>query len=102
MISPFGVDHGYEVSKIYDIAIPVAHGMVAGKKGKKGRAVGNELGGTIAGEIAGAATGAALTRSVPGAMAGAIAGGVGGGLLGYNRNKKRGYLKGTTAQKGYR
>ena len=117
--SAFGIDHGESFSKkeardpntgkkpsagrralaSYD---PGLHSIVAGRKGKKTRAVGNELGGSALGSIGGAGLGGGIgalaTRGKgPGALIGAatgsIAGSIGGSQAGLNRNQRKGYLK---------
>ncbi len=114
-ISAFGVDHGV-VSKASGPADPktgkqastgrrvlasspfgvsLAHPLVAGKKGKKGRAFGNQVGGSILGGVGGAAVGAALTRgrSASAIRGGTLGGTIGGQQMGLNRNQRKGYLK---------
>ena len=109
-ISVWGIDHGEEIAKAFatdpntgkkpstgrKVAGTFAggyHPLIAGKKGKKLRAVGNTMVGSGVGALAGGATGAMLMRGrTSGALAGA-AGAWGGSLAGMNRNQKKGYLK---------
>lgn len=68
------------------------HPLVAGKRGKKFRALLSESGGAIVGTTAGSAAGA-LTRSPQGvSMLGSV-GGLGGAMLGTGYAHKKGYLK---------
>lgn len=114
--SAFGIEHG-DVSKAdqpkasggrqaagYFFA--GTHGAVAGKKGKKLKAVGSEVGHTMAGSYggaaggaaAGAALGAAVGHGRPSAKVGAIvgytAGGIGGGIAGARRGVNSNQAKG--------
>ena len=115
--SAFGIDHGESFSKAKDpntgkrpsggrraLAAynPGLHSIVAGRKGKKTRAVGNEYGGALLGSAGGAGIGGGIgalaTRGKgPGALIGAatgsLAGSIGGSQVGLNRNQRKGYLK---------
>lgn len=92
------------------LTVPGAHGVFAGKKGKKARAAGNEFvggaGGALAGGPVGAMTGSLVGRaatrgSVSGQAVGARVGSTLGGLAGFgggtawsvNRNQRKGYYK---------
>lgn len=84
---------------------PGIHGAIAGKHGRKLKAVGNEYGGaaigtaggTVAGGLAGAALGAATRKPEAALMAGGVGsyvGGVGGSLAGSHAGTKRAQRKG--------
>jgi len=110
-VSAFGVDHG-GISKAErkssgnpSVARMAAgglfspyHAAVAGRKGKKLRAVGNQAGGAALGTLPGAAlmgVGAA-TRKPGMAMGGQLlggAGGIAGGVAGTRRANRKGYFK---------
>jgi hypothetical protein len=98
MRSAFGVDHGYVVSKKKEdwttassatggryaggVLFPGFHGAIAGKKGKKLKAVGHEVLPTMAGN----------------AIAPGVGGVVGAGA-GVNAAQNKGYYKGSKAKK---
>lgn len=102
-LSAFGVDHGDFAKadkqsggrRILTSAFPGYHAGIAGKKGKKLRAVGNELGGGVAGGAAGQLAGLAASRGRSTALAGGLsmAGAITGSQMGGNRNQRKGYLK---------
>lgn len=116
MKSAFGIDHG-EFAKAYSkygtekkpsagrrttaALAPGLHPLIAGKKGKKGRAWGNVatrgVGGSIAGSAVGAGAGALATRNPVGIAAGGALGSFSGLHAGVQRgvtvNQRKGYYK---------
>jgi hypothetical protein len=94
-VSAFGVEHPDSIAK-YDMskpskgrvatgaAFPGYHGAIAGKKGKKLRAMGREMGGAYAGSLGGSLAGLAVTggRSRAASIGGGTVGGLAGAALG--------------------
>lgn len=110
MQDAFGVERG-EVSKkkeqkasdgrlLLGTVAPGWHGAIAGKKGRKIRAVANEAGGSFLGAGVGGSAGAALgaaTRKPGAAIAGytlgSHAGGYTGAFMGTKRAQRMGHFK---------
>lgn len=121
MISYWGVDHGFEVSKaskrdadylknharanaalgalpgVYGLAGSTTHAAVKAKPGRKGKAALRAGGGQFLGQTAGSIAG--LAAGAPGVLAGSIAGGAGGAYAGSRRNVSRGDIEPLSARK---
>ena len=111
MISAFGVEHGYPISKDQPNAAPTAgrralgtvvgpwHSAVAGKKGRKLGAVGSTMGHALVGNIVGGTAGALVGRvggaegAIRGARIGGLAGTYGGATRAVTTNSRKGRYK---------
>jgi hypothetical protein len=77
-----------------------AHGLIAGKKGRKLRAAGSELGGAVGGGLLGGAIAGAATKGRA-AHIGAVTGGLGGAYGGVQHNYKKQNYKPLSKSYGY-